>query len=187
MKTVLCILCKLLYKMMGWTYEDLPPEWKNKRVVIGFPHTSNMDTIRAFAYIQIVKLDVKLMIKAEWFFWPMSVILGYLGGIPVVRDRTTGFVGQIVKKFNEKDDFILALVPEGTRKKVKKVKTGFWIIAKRANVPITCWYLDNRAKKTRWVGSIMPGENPEDDLLIINGLYEKFGYTIPGMDAVPSK
>ncbi len=146
-----------------------------------------MDTIRAFAYIQIVKLDVKLMIKAEWFFWPMSVFLRYLGGIPVVRDRATGFVGQIVREFNEKDDFILALVPEGTRKKVKKVKTGFWTIAKGANVPITCWYLDNEAKKTRWVGSIMPGENQEEDLLKINELYEKFGYTIPGMDAGPVK
>jgi 1-acyl-sn-glycerol-3-phosphate acyltransferase len=187
MKTVSCVLCKLLYKMMGWTYEDLPLEWTNKRVVIGFPHTSNMDTIRAFAYIKIAKLDAKLMIKAEWFFWPMSLFLRYLGGIPVVRDRATGFVGQIVKEFNEKDDFVLAMVPEGTRKKVKKVKTGFWTIAKRANVPITCWYLDNRVKKTRWVGSIMPGENLEDDLLIINGLYEKFGYTIPGMDAGPSK
>ena len=172
---------------MGWTYEDLPPEWTNRRVVIGFPHTSNMDTVRAFAYIKIAKIDVKLLMKAEWFFWPMSVFFRNLGGIPVARNKASGFVGQIVEEFNKRDDFILALVPEGTRKKVKKVKKGFWAIAKGANVPITCWYLDNRAKKTRWVGSIMPGENLEDDLLIINELYEKFGYTIPGMDAGPAK
>ena len=92
-----------------------------------------------------------------------------------------GFIGQIVKEFNKRDEFILALVPEGTRKNVKTVKKGFWAIAKAANVPITCWYLDNKAKRTRWVGSIMAGETVEDDLLIINGLYEKFGYKIPGM------
>ncbi len=180
MKTVLSVFCKLLYKMMGWTYEDLPPEWTNKRVVIGFPHTSNLDTVRAFAYIKIVKLDVKLLVKAEWFFWSMSVFLRNIGGIPIVRNKGVGFVDQIVKEFNKRDEFILALVPEGTRKKVKRVKTGFWTIAKGANVPITCWYLDNKAKRTRWVGSIMPGENLEDDLLKINEFYEKFGYTIPG-------
>ncbi len=172
---------------MGWTHEDLPPEWTNKRVVIGFPHTSNMDTVRAFAYIKIVKLDVKLLIKAEWFFWPMSVFLRGIGGIPVVRDKASGFVGQIVEEFNKRDEFILALVPEGTRKNVQKIRTGFWTISKGANVPITCWYLDNKAKKTRWVGSILPGENMKDDLLAINGLYEKFGYTIPGIDTEPAK
>ncbi|MBT3311345.1 MAG: acyl-phosphate glycerol 3-phosphate acyltransferase [Desulfobacterales bacterium] len=185
MKTFLSVFCKLLYKMMGWTYEDLPPEWTNKRVVIGFPHTSNMDTIRAFAYIKIAKLDVKLMIKAEWFFWPVSVFLRSLGGIPVAREKGAGTVGQIIQNFNEMDEFILALVPEGTRKKVKKVKTGFWTIAKKANVPITCWYLDNKAKKTRWVGSIIPGESIEDDLIKINRLYKKFEYTLPGMKAEP--
>jgi 1-acyl-sn-glycerol-3-phosphate acyltransferase len=181
MKTILSLFAKLLYKMMGWTYEDLPPEWTNKRVVIGFPHTSNMDTVRAFAYMKLAKQDAKLLIKAEWFIWPVSVLLRNLGGIPVRRDKAIGFIGQIVEEFNKRDEFILALVPEGTRKNVKKIKTGFWAIAKAANVPITCWYLDNKAKKTRWLGSIMPGETLEGDLLIINGLYEKFGYTLPGM------
>ncbi len=181
MKSVMCVLCKLLYKMTGWTYEDLPSDWTNKRVVIGFPHTSNMDTIRAFAYIKIVKLDVKLMVKAEWFFWPMSMILRSLGGFPVVRDKAFGIVGKIVEEFDKNDEFILALVPEGTRKKVTRIKTGFWTIAKGANVPISCWYLDNSAKRTRWVGSILPGEKLEDDLIKINSFYEKYGYTIPGL------
>ena len=32
----------------------------------------------------------------------------------------------------------MAISPEGTRKKVSKWKTGFYYIAKRANVPVVC-------------------------------------------------
>jgi len=33
---------------MGWRLEPLPSYFANKNVIIGFPHTSNMDAIRAF-------------------------------------------------------------------------------------------------------------------------------------------
>lgn len=179
MKTLLSLVGRLMYKMMGWTYDTLPDYWEDRCVVIGFPHTSNMDTVRALTYIKIAKVCARLLVKAEWFFFPMSLILKSLGGLPVKRDKAHGFVQGAVKAFEQQDHLILALVPEGSRKNVSSIKTGFWHIAKGADVPIICWFLDNHAKKTRWIGKIKPGDSLEQDLIKIKQLYEDYGFSIP--------
>lgn len=179
MKTIISALGRFVYFLMGWTYEDLPDYFPDRCVVIGFPHTSNMDTVRALTYIKIARVPAKLLVKAGWFFFPMSLILKNLGGIPVKRDKAHGFVESAAELFRENEELVLALVPEGTRKKVSRIKTGFWHIAKSANVPIVCWYLDNNTKKTRWLGMIHPGLDLNSDLIRIHRLYEKAGHCIP--------
>jgi len=179
MKSILSIFGRLFYKLMGWTYDELPHYWTDKCVVIGFPHTANMDTVRALTYIKIGKVNARLLVKAEWFFFPMSILLKSLGGMPVKRNKSQGFVESVVNEFEKRESLVLALVPEGTRKNVTSIKTGFWYIAKGANVPIICWYLDNEMKRTRWIGRIMPGETLEADLLKIKKLYESAGFSIP--------
>jgi 1-acyl-sn-glycerol-3-phosphate acyltransferase len=179
MKTILSLIGRMVYGFMGWTYDGLPDYWTDRCVVIGFPHTANMDTVRALTYIKIAKVNARLLVKAEWFFFPMSVILRSLGGMPVKRDSAHGFVESAILEFEKRDKLILALVPEGTRKNVTSIKTGFWHIAKGAHVPIICWFLDNKSKKTRWIGRIDPGETLEEDLQKIKTLYETHGFSIP--------
>ena len=164
---------------MGWSYDELPDYFPEKCVVIGFPHTANMDTVRALTYMKIAKVNARLLIKANWFFFPMSIILKSLGGLPVKRDKTHGFVRGVVKEFERQDSLVLAMVPEGTRKNVTSIKTGFWYIAKEADVPIICWYLDNFSKRTRWIGIIKPGETFEEDIVKIQKIYEQAGFLIP--------
>lgn len=176
---ILSQLGRLIYFLMGWTYDPLPDYWEKKAVVIGFPHTQNMDTVRALTYIKIVKLNARLLVKSSWFFFPMSVLLKSLGGMPVNRDKSQGFVGSVVNEFNQRDQLVVALVPEGTRKKVTTIRTGFWHIAKGADVPIICWYLNNQTKHTQWLGKIHPGESLEKDLLKLKKIYEKAGFSIP--------
>ncbi|MDD9301986.1 MAG: 1-acyl-sn-glycerol-3-phosphate acyltransferase [Desulfobacter sp.] len=170
---------KLVYFLMGWTYEPLPPYWEKKAVVIGFPHTANMDTVRALTYIKLARVNARLLVKSSWFFFPMSLLLKSLGGMPVKRDKAHGFVDSVVYEFNQRQELVVALVPEGTRKNVAAIKTGFWYIAKGADIPIICWYLDNNAKKTRWLGKIHPGPTLEQDLVKIQKLYKNAGFSIP--------
>jgi 1-acyl-sn-glycerol-3-phosphate acyltransferase len=186
MKGFLSLVGRLLYIIMGWRFEPIPPYVLKKHVIIGFPHTSNMDTVRAFTGFRIVKRTGHVMIKKEWFKWPMSMFLTAIGGIPVDRKASSGVVGQMVDVFNERDEFLLAIVPEGTRKEVTTIKTGFWHIAKVANVSIICWYLDNDNKITRWLGEVVPGDNKVEDILHIRKLYADAGYTFPlDVDAIP--
>jgi hypothetical protein len=42
-----------------------------------------------------------------------------------------------------------------------------------------CWYLDNAAKRTRWLGRIDPGDTLEQDLIKIKNLYAAAGFSIP--------
>ena len=86
---------------------------------------------------------------------------------------------QMVEIFKTRNEFLLAIVPEGTRKKVQTIKTGFWHIAKAANVSIICWYLDNENKTARWLAEIIPGEDKIEDLIRIRDIYEKAGYRFP--------
>ena len=179
MKTVLSLTGRLAYKLMKWDFEPLPDYFSNRHVIIGFPHTTNMDTIRAFFGFKIVKRTGHIMVKKEWFFWPMSRVLSAIGGIPVFRDTPQGVVGQMVTMFGERSHFLLAIVPEGTRKGVTTIKTGFWHIAKDADVSIICWYLDNDNKTTRWLGEVVPGDDKVQDMKTIRGIYEAAGYKFP--------
>ncbi|MFA6411740.1 MAG: 1-acyl-sn-glycerol-3-phosphate acyltransferase [Syntrophales bacterium] len=176
MKQILSLTGKFLYFLMGWHCEPLPPYFSRKHVIIGFPHTSNMDAVRAFVAYRVIKRTGHIMVKQEWFVWPMSVVLKIVGGIPIDRNSSQGAVEQMADIFNERNEFLLAIVPEGTRKKVKTIKTGFWHIAKAANVSIICWFLDNKNKRTRWLGEVIPGDNMMNDLILIRDIYEKAGY-----------
>ncbi len=49
--------------------------------------------------------------------------------------------------FIGKDEFRIALSPEGTRQRVEKFKTGFYYIAKKANVPIIMFTLNFKSKE----------------------------------------
>ncbi len=180
MKTLLHYIGKIIYRVTGWGYDIIPHgDWKDKQVFIAFPHTSNMDGIMSFAYSRVVGIDARVLIKSDWFVWPMSIFLNALGGMPIIRDKDSGFVDNVVKEFQQRDKFILAIVPEGTRKKTARIKTGFWNIAKGANVPVACWFFDNKRKNMTWVGHLIPGDDLVEDLLKMKKMFQKHGYEVP--------
>ena len=109
MKVFLSLFGKFLYMIMGWRFEPLPSYVSKKHVFIGFPHTTNMDTVRAFTGFRIIKRTGHIMIKKEWFKWPMSFFLNTLGGIPVDRKAASGVVSQMVQVFKERDEFLLEI------------------------------------------------------------------------------
>ena len=179
MKQMMSLAGRFLYFLMGWRFDPIPSYFSSKHVIIGFPHTSNMDAVRAFTGFRIMKRTGHIMVKKEWFFWPMSFVLKSLGGIPVNRGASQGVVEQMVDVFNKRKEFLLAIVPEGTRKKTPTIKTGFWHIAKAANVSIICWYMDDKNKTTRWLAEIIPGDDKLEDLIRIRDIYESAGYRFP--------
>lgn len=80
-------------------------------------------------------------------------------------------VDQVVKIFNNHEKFILALAPEGTRKKVEKFKTGFYYIAKKANVPIIPVGFDFGKKEVVLGQPLYPSDNIEADFEILYSFY----------------
>ena len=52
------------------------------------------------------------------------------------RSKHSNLVDQVVEIFGKSEEFIMTITPEGTRSYSPKWKTGFYRIAKKANVPI---------------------------------------------------
>ena len=66
----------------------------------------------------------------------------------------------------------MTLAPEGTRKKVDQWRTGFYYIAKEANVPIIMFTLDYGKKENRFSEPFYPTEDREADFEFMHAFYE---------------
>ena len=135
----------IFHKVLGWKingYSKLPV----KCVLIAAPHTHWMDLFLGLAIRNSIGEDVKFIGKKELFFFPLNILLRYMGGIPVIRNSKTNTVDQITSLIKSKEEFKLAISPEGTRKKVYKWKSGFYYIAKKSNIPVICISLNFNKK-----------------------------------------
>ncbi len=112
-------------------------------VLIVAPHTSWKDIIVCLAARSVLHADtIKFLGKKELFDAPFGWLFRWLGGTPVDRSGSHAIVDQVAHIFNSRDEFVLGIAPEGTRKKVDRLRTGFYHIAKLANVPIVMIGLD---------------------------------------------
>ena len=124
------------------------PNHLKKGVIIVAPHTYWKDFTIGIAFRSVLKIKhAKYLGKAELFNGPFGFLFRWLGGTGVDRFSKHGVVDQVVEKFNTVDNLFIALSPEGTRKKVDKLRTGFYHIAKKANVPIVMVGLDYSRKE----------------------------------------
>jgi len=107
-----------------------------KFVIIVAPHTSNWDFPVGLAAKLALRLRVTFLGKDALFRFPLGVFMRAWGGIPVDRSASHDVVDSIVAEFARRDQMVLALAPEGTRKRVERWRTGFYHIAHAARVPI---------------------------------------------------
>lgn len=126
-----------IFKLLGWKIEGSFERKPLKFLIIMAPHTSNWDFPLGIMVRSILNINqTKFLGKSQLFKFPFGVLFRALGGYPVVRTKDNNLVDAVVDIFNSKRSFSIALAPEGTRSKVKRIKTGFYHIAKKANIPI---------------------------------------------------
>ncbi len=137
----------------GWRTVGELPEIK-KFVMIAAPHTSNWDLLYMLAVGLAMDVRVNWVGKHTLFEGPFGGIFSKLGGIPVDRRSRNDAVKSIASNFEKRDSLCLAISPEGTRSHTDYWKTGFYYIAKEADVPIVCGFLDY-GTKTGGVGKVI--------------------------------
>ena len=146
------------------------------------PHTSSWDIIMGFAFRSALQLNhIKFLAKRELFRAPFGYLFRQLGGIPVDRFNNNNFVDQVVAMYNESDSFAVALSPEGTRKKVDRLRTGFYHIARKAAVPIILLALDFENKEFRFSAPFYTSANEEADLQKIIHFFHDVKGKNPGL------
>jgi 1-acyl-sn-glycerol-3-phosphate acyltransferase len=133
---------------MGWKPQGVFPYYLKKYVVIVAPHTSGWDFIIGVLFRKALRLEkAKYLGKKELFEPPFGFLFRWLGGYPVDRSSSNNLVDDVVKVFNQHEEFGIALSPEGTRSRVDRLRTGFYNISRKANVPIVMVGLDFKNRR----------------------------------------
>lgn len=161
---------KWLIKKMGWrVVEGVAPE--DKCIILGVPHTSVKDFVVSWAYYTSCGGTPNIMIKKEFFFWPMGVLLRKMGAIPVDRSRGAVTAKQVIDAIKSADKMHLCIAPEGTRKKTNRWKKGFHTIARQAQIPIYLGYFNYRTKEVGRGIRFVPTDDVNGDLKRIMAHY----------------
>ncbi len=157
----------------GWTIKGMVPD-EERIVIIAAPHTSNWDFVLAMLAIFGLNIKLRWLGKHSIFKPGFKNFFKWLGGIPVYRDNPSNLIDNVVKIVKKEKSIVIAMTPEGTRKKVKRWKTGFLRIAKQTHSKILLISIDAPTKSIE-IGRIFnPTGNSEDDLAFIQKYYSSF-------------
>lgn len=125
----------------GWRVVGTAPD-DPRFVLIGAPHTTNWDLLPALLAAIAFDLHMRWLGKSSLFRPPLGFFMRMTGGIPVERQHRTGAVDWLVKRILAEDRFVLCLAPEGTRSYVPNWRSGFYQIARAANLPVVLGFVD---------------------------------------------
>jgi len=117
-------------------------------VVVFYPHTSNWDFPLGLMAKWMFGVHFRFIAKDSLFATPLGPWLRRWGGIPVDRSGRTGVIARLADEFAKHDDFRLVVAPEGTRTHTARWKSGFYHLARAADVPLALSFVDYRRRET---------------------------------------
>ncbi|MEC5165377.1 1-acyl-sn-glycerol-3-phosphate acyltransferase [Flavobacterium sp. PL11] len=157
----------IFFKLMGWKIVGTINPSIKKCIMMVMPHTSAHDFYLGIFTRGITEIEMNYVGKKELFRFPFGWYFKYMGGEPLDRSGGMNKVDAVAAIFDKKEIFRLAVAPEGTRKNANKIKTGFYYIALKANVPIITVAFDFGKKEVRLGQPLLPTNNLEADLNIL--------------------
>lgn len=173
--TVLRAFSIAFLKLTGWRVEGALPAHAAKSVLIAAPHTSNWDLPYTLMVAFALRLNIRWMGKQSIFRAPFGGVMRWLGGIAVNREQSTNLVAASAQAIREADSPLQLIVPpEGTRSKTRYWKTGFYYIAREAQVPIVMAYMDYERKLSGLGPLFEPTGDVDADMATIKAFYAPF-------------
>lgn len=168
----------IVMRVAGWRAEgSLPAD--PRCVCIAAPHTTNWDGFWLVVIGWWFGVPLSWMLKHTWFRGPLKPFLEWTGAVPVDRRSPQGLVEQMVARFADGRPLLLAVPPEGTRKKRSHWKSGFYQIARAAGVPIVMGFLDYRRRAGGFGPTLRPTGDVSADMDAIRAFYNDIPGRIP--------
>ena len=164
--------------LMGWQIDN---HWDlniDQCVMIAAPHTSNWDALYARLALKALGVHVRITIKDSYMKLPFGPFVRAMGGIGIDRrpkhegEPRPSMVQLMSDLFKEHPKLVMLVTPEGTRAKQEQWKTGFYHIAKAANVPIIMVSFDFGKKQNAISEPFYPTDNQEEDFKFMYGFYK---------------
>lgn len=173
-----------MLRLTGWKLTGSIPDIP-QFVVIVAPHTSNWDLYFGLATKWALGFRVTFFAKHTLFRPPMGWLMRAVGAIPVNRSASNTMVNQSTRQFAQSEQMVLVLAPEGTRKHVSGWRSGFWHIARAANVPIVCSAMDYSRKQVRFGPTLLVNPNVDSavDIARIKAHYHDVQGLHPALQA----
>ena len=153
-----------IYRAKGWRVVtgDLPDI--DKYLIVGSPHSSNWDFVFFLGATSKRGVKAGFMGKHTLFEGVMGNFMYDMGGVPVDRSKRANYVEQVAREFERRGKLALVMAPEGTRKSEGEWRSGFWHIARAANVPIVATWVDPDTHRLGFSEPFMPGDSYGRDL-----------------------
>ena len=162
---------KIYYNLMNWKIVGSFPS-ESKYIVAVVPHTSWIDIFVGLLVRSISGESISFIGKKELFTPLTAWFFRSLGGAPIDRSGNKDTVESIVAMFEAHKKFRIALAPEGTRKKVDKLRTGYYYIAKRLNIPIVPVAFDYENKRVVVHQNFYTSSDDQKDLKTLDELFK---------------
>lgn len=157
----------VIWRLRGWTIDGGLPRHLKKYVIAGAPHTSNWDFVFFTGATHEEGVKPNFMGKHTLFTGIMRNFMLDMGGIPIDRRKSANATEQVAAEFAVRDELALVIACEGTRKSDGKWRSGFYHIARAANVPIVPAFADNANLIVSFGPPMLPTGNYGEDLLKI--------------------
>ncbi|RYF67372.1 MAG: glycerol acyltransferase [Cytophagaceae bacterium] len=161
---MLSTLTRWLFKLWGWRVVG-PIPTVPKAIWVVAPHTTNWDFLLGLGIRPTIHIWIQYLAKSSLFNWYSGWLFRALGGKPVYRDKSHNLVDATADVFNQNDRLHICIAPEGTRSNVDKLKTGFYYIALKANVPLILVGFDWPRKLILLSEPLYVTDNYETDML----------------------
>ena len=171
-------LARWFLRFFGWKVEGtVPPIAGNENLIlIAGPHTSNWDGI--FGFAAILGLDAKITFFGKYTLFNKPFLgrfLKYMGGIPVDKSKPgRGLTDVAIQNMKKLNGSLIAMSPEGTRAKTKKMRSGFLRIAKAVEGQIFLGAFDFSKKRIVLDKFYDPSGNNEQDLQWVRDYFTQY-------------
>ena len=140
------LLYVLGFKIDLDSFKNLP----SKLILIG-NHTSMYDffisTAIYFSYFH--KDYTNYVLMKDQFEYYTSILFYFFDKklkIISVNKKKSGLTKQLIEELKFKNNYILFIAPEGTRKYTESIKSGYWILSKELNVDVSFVGIDFQNK-----------------------------------------
>ena len=161
-------LARLLLRLARWRTVGSVPQ---RAVLVGAPHTSNWDWVLTMLLAWDNDIQIKLLVKQEFFKGPLAPILRATGAIAIDRSAPAETINRLMAEAEGDEPFVLGLAAEGTRSRGEYWKSGFYRIAQQTGLPITLAFLDGPSRTVGWGPTFSPTGDVGADMDRIREFY----------------
>lgn len=155
----------------GWKIVD-ESDGIRKAVVVAAPHTSNWNGYHVILLGSALRAKFAWIGKHSLFVGPLQGVMRRLNGIPIDRRGGRHMVESVATEFLARDELLLCIAPEGTRSRAEFWKSGFYHIARRAEVPVLMGFIDYSTRRCGLGPPLHVSGDIRQDMRSIRAFYE---------------